>query len=140
MTTRVRDTVRNAAVDAATGLLNAGATAAELRIYTGTQPAGGPSATATGTLLVVITLNDPVAPAAAAGVGTFDVSPVPAGVAVSTGTAGWARLLDSNGVALIDETVGATGSGERIVLNPTAIVAGAEVSVTALTLTQAASA
>lgn len=132
MTVRIGTTARNAAVDAVRAQLDAGAGAAKLRIYTGSQPAT-PATAATGTLLVEITLNDPAADAAASGSSTFDVSPVPSGTAVATGTAGWARLLDSNNVAVVDAAIPAD-----ITIDDTSIVLGGTVTVPSLALAQTA--
>lgn len=139
MVVRVSTAVRNAAVNAATALVDAGAAAGKLRVYTGGQPGGGPNASATGTLLVEITLGDPASGSAASGSADFDVTPVPTGTAVATGTAGWARLLDSNNAALVDGTVAGPGGGGDFTVDTTSVVVGAVVSVTGLSLGQASS-
>ncbi len=140
MTTRVSTAVRNAMLDAARGLLDAGAGAGKLRIYTGSQPGGGPSASATGTLLVEIALNDPAFDAAASGAAAADVSPALSALATATGTAGWARLLDSNNVAIVDGSVTGSGGGGNLIIDNTAVVSGAAVSITSLGLAVASSA
>jgi hypothetical protein len=133
MTVRISTASRNASVDAARVLVDAGSGAGLLRIYTGTQPATVATA-ATGTLLVEIALNDPATAAASGGSAAFDVTPVPSGVAGNSGTAGYARLLDSAGVAIADAAIPADLS-----MDDTAIVNGGTVTVSALALAQAAS-
>lgn len=139
MAVRINTGVRNAAVDAVRTLPDAGSGAGKLRIYTGAQPAT-PATAATGTLLVEITLNDPASDtAASAGSAPFDVAPEPSGIAGNTGTAGWARLLDSNNLAIIDASVSESGGGGNLIIDDADIVAGASVSISALTISQPAS-
>lgn len=130
----------NAVVDR----LDAGAGAGLLRIYDGTQPAGGPDeAVGTQTLLAELTLSDPAfgaaADAAPGGQATANaISDDPS--ANATGTASWFRAVDSVGVAVIDGDVSATGGGGDLELNSTSISAGATVSVTSWTVTMPESA
>jgi hypothetical protein len=105
-----------------------------VRIYTGSQPAG-PGSSATGDLLVEIDLNDPAFAAASSGVATLDVDPVPTGTGVDDGTAGWFRLLDSAGTAILDGTVTATSGGGDLELATTTISVGLTVEITAGTIT-----
>lgn len=144
MTVRVSTAVRNAMVDAARALLDAGSGAGKIRIYTGSQPAGGPGAAATGTLLVEIALSDPAYAAAASGAAAIDTDPALTGIASATGTAGWARLLDSDNTAVIDASVTATGGGGNITIDDgnggADIETGASVTITSLPLSVAASA
>jgi hypothetical protein len=133
MTVRIATSVRNASVDGARALLDAGSGAAKLRVYTGTQPAG-PATAATGTLLVEIPLNDAATAAAASGSAAFDVDPVPSAVASNTGTAGYARLLDSDNNALVDAAIPAD-----LPMDDTSIVSGGTVTIPSLALAQPAS-
>lgn len=93
---------RNAATDSVVDALDAGAGAGKLRLYTGTQPAS-PNSSATGTLLVEFTLNDPAFGSASSG---FCFAVLPGGfiaaTAAASGQAGWFRGLDSNNVAVVD--------------------------------------
>lgn len=123
-------TLRNARLDAINTAINAGAGAGTLKIYNGSRPATGGTAT---TLLATLTFSDPAAPAAAAGVLTFSAITSDSS-ADATGTATWARIADSTGTFVCDCSVGT--SGTDIVLNTDAIVAGAAVSVTSATLTE----
>ena len=53
--------------------------------------------------------------------------------AVATNTAGWARVADAGGNAIMDVDVGT--SGATINLNTTALVSGGPVAITSATLT-----
>jgi hypothetical protein len=119
--------LRNARADAITTFAgNSG----KLRIYSGTRPATGGTAT---TLLAELTCNATFAPSASGGVLTLNS--ITSATASATGTASWARLLKSDGTTIVlDCSVGT--SGADINLNTTAIVSGATVSVTSAVLTE----
>lgn len=138
MSVRISTAARNAMVSAVTALADAGSGAAHVRVYTGTQPAG-PGSSATGTLLLDIPLNDPSFAAPSTGVATGDVTPEPTDDGITTGTAGWFRLLDSNDVAILDGSVTATGGGGDLTLSTVSITTGLTVNLTSITLTQPAS-
>lgn len=122
-------TLRNNRLDQITS--RAGASAL-LRIYDGSRPATGGAAT---TLLAELTCNATFAPAAAAGVLTLN-SITQDSSANATGTATWARIVQSDGTThVLDCSVGT--SGADINLNTTSIVAAAAVSVTSATITEA---
>lgn len=128
MTIRFNTAQRNSIVTTLTGEL-AGAT---LSIYTGTQPAD-PNSAPSGTKLVDVYINGFVAPTT--GSATLDTASPNVGDAVATGTAGWGRIVHTNGS--IDGTVGT--SGTDFTINSTAITSGATVTLTAMTVTQPAS-
>lgn len=128
-------TARNAAADAITGLVDAGAGAGYVEIRTGTPPAS-PQDPATGTLLVSIPLNDPAYGDAANGVCQLDVTPEPAAAAVATNTAGWARVYDDNDAAVMDGLCGT--SGAFVNLASLSIVSGTTVTITGGSFTQPA--
>ena len=75
MATRLPTAARNAACDAVVDLLDAGAGAGTIKIYTGSQPASANDA-ASGTLLATITLSDPAFGAASTGVATMAGTPL----------------------------------------------------------------
>lgn len=133
--TRIAATTRNALADAAVDLLDAGAGAGTLKIYSGAQPATADTA-ASGTLLATVTLADPAFGSAVAGVAT---GTDPASVnAVATGTAGWFRAADSTGATVFDGDVTATGGGGTMTLSSTALTSGNPVDITSLTVTMPA--
>ena len=135
MATRIPTAAQNAACDAIVDLIDAGATAGEVEIRTGAQPASANDA-ASGTLLVTIPLNDPAFGAAAAGVATADIDPALTGVAVAAGIAGWFRVLDDVGATVMDGAC-AEGSGEMD-LDNTDIAVDQNVTITSWTSTMPA--
>lgn len=136
--TTISNAAAIAACDALVDLLDAGAGAAVLKIYDGSQPANPDVAVSGQTLLAELTCSDPAFGNAAddnpgaiatANAITDDSS------ANATGTAAWFRAEDSNGNAIIDGDVTATGGGGDLELDSTSISAGTTVSVTSWTVT-----
>lgn len=123
-------TLRNTRLDAITTAIAAGGGAGKIRIYDGTRPATGGSAT---TLLAELTCSAPAAGAASAGVLTFSAITADSS-ADASGTATWARIVTSANNAVLDCSVGT--SGTDIVLNSTTITAGQQVSITSATITE----
>lgn len=119
--------VRNAMLDEITA---AAGNAALLRIYDGTRPATGGSAT---TLLAELTCGTPFAAGASSGVLTLGSITQDAS-ANATGTATWFRIVTSGGTQVIDGNVGTSGSDLN--LTTTSIVSGQPVSVTSFTITE----
>lgn len=135
---KLSNAAAKAACDAIVDLLDAGAGAATLKIYTGSAPANVDDA-ATGTLLATLTCSDPAfGNAADANPGGRATASTITGdsSADATGTAGYFRALDSNGVAVIQGTVTAVGGGGDLELNSTSISSGVAVSVSSWTVTQ----
>lgn len=119
--------IRNLMLDTIT--TRAGASA-KLRIYNGTRPATGGTAT---TLLAELTCNATFAPAASGGVLTLNAI-APDTAADATSTATWFRIVKSDGTThVLDGDVGTAGSDMN--LNTTSIVTGANVSITTFTIT-----
>lgn len=127
MTLGINVTTRNAMLDAIT--TRAGASAL-LRIYDGSQPATGGTAT---TLLAELTCNATFAPGASSGVLTLNAITSDTS-ANATGTATWFRIVQSGGSThVLDGTVGT--SGADLNLNTVSIVSGATVAVSSFTIT-----
>lgn len=127
MTLGINVTTRNAMLDAIT--TRAGASAL-LRIYDGTQPATGGTAT---TLLAELTCNATFAPAASSGVLTLNAITQDSS-ANATGTATWFRIVQSGGSThVLDGTVGT--SGADLNLNSVSIVATGSVAISSFTVT-----
>lgn len=121
-------TLRNLMLDEIT--TRAGASAL-LRIYDGTRPATGGTAT---TLLAELTCNATFAPAASGGVLTLNAITQDAS-ANATGTATWFRIVKSDGTThVLDGSVGTSGSDLN--LTTTSIVATQPVSITSFTITE----
>lgn len=105
-----------------------------LRIYDGTRPTNADTAVGAQVLLAELRFNATAAPAASAGVLTFNAITADAS-ANGTGTASWFRALKSDGSTVVfDGEVGT--SGADLNLNTTSIVTGAEVSVSSFTYTE----
>jgi len=121
-------TTRNNMLDELTALIDAG-TAGFLRIYDGTRPATGGTAT---TLLAELTMNVTSFPAASSGAMTANAITGDTS-ANATGTATWFRITDSAGTAVVDGDVGTSGSDLN--LNTVAITSGVTVDVTSMVLT-----
>ncbi|OPZ11412.1 MAG: hypothetical protein BWZ07_02021 [Alphaproteobacteria bacterium ADurb.BinA280] len=121
-------TLRNSMLDAITTLAGASAL---LRIYDGTRPATGGTAT---TLLAELTCNATFAPGAAAGVLTLNAITQDSS-ANSSGTATWFRIVKSDGTThVLDGNVGTSGSDLN--LTTTTIVATQPVSVSSFVITE----
>lgn len=121
--------IRNNMLNQITAALDAGTTAALVRIYDGVRPATGGAATV---LLAELVCTDPVAPVAASGVLTFSTINQDTS-ANATGTATWFRLVDSAAVFVFDGSVATSGSDLN--LTTTAIVLTQPVSITSATIT-----
>lgn len=134
MTAIVSDALAN---DHATDLhtrLNAGSGAATIKFYDGTKPAGPDTAITSQVLLGTLTCPDPAGSVSGRTL-TFG-SITNDSAADATGTASWARLLDSDSVAVLDVSVGLSGSGADIIMNNTSFVSGAgPISISSLTVT-----
>ncbi|WP_217183360.1 hypothetical protein [Streptomyces sp. AC495_CC817] len=136
MAVRISNAARSAAADAIVDLIDAGPAAGTLKVYTGSQPAGAGTAP-TGTLLGTLTMSDPAFGNAANGVAT--AAPITGDSSVdATGTAGWARIADSTGTAIIDLSVTVSGGGGDLQLDSVNLVAGGQLNVTSLTVTMPA--
>jgi hypothetical protein len=122
-------TLRTTRMNAIVTDIDSGAGAGTLTIYSGTRPATGGTET---TVLAVLTLSDPCG-TVTNGVLTFSAITDDAS-ANATGTASWARLKDSDGNAAADMSVGT--SGADINFDSVSFVAGGNVSVTSLTITE----
>lgn len=110
-----------------------------LKLYTGTAPADADTALSGNTLLGTLTLSNPAFGNAA------DISPGARATASAitddtaadaTGTASFFRIYNGNGTTCVMQgSVTATGGGGQLELNTVAIVTGALIKVTSLTVT-----
>lgn len=119
--------LRNARADEITAAIGASGL---IRIYNGTRPASGGTAT---TLLAELALSATAAPAASGGVLTFNAISDDAS-ANATGTATWARVTTSGGTFVVDMDAGT--SGTELILDSVSIVAGGTVSVSSCVITE----
>lgn len=130
MTVGINATVRNSRLNAIRDAIDAGGAASYLRIYDGTRPATGGTAT---NLLAELRPSYPSAPNASGGVLTF-FSITAAASAAATGTATWGRVVTSAGAFVMDFSVGT--SGADLNLNTVNIQAGVQVSVSSASITE----
>lgn len=137
MPLRLSAAARNAAATAIAALADAGSGPGVVEIRTGSQPAS-PADAATGTLLVTVPLAAPAFGSVSGG--TVALAGVPLSATASgSGTAGWFRIKDSSGVAVVDGTVSATSGGGDLELSTTSITTGLTVEITAGSVTMPAS-
>lgn len=122
--------LRNSRLDEITALIDAGTTGGLIRIYDGTRPATGGTAT---TLLAELVFSVTSFPAAAAGAMTANAITDDSS-ANATGTATWFRIVDDLANFVLDGDVGTSGSDLN--LNSTSISIGQNVSVTSCVLTE----
>jgi hypothetical protein len=130
---KVNDAVANGFATDFLVALDAGAGASVIKFYDGTKPAGPDTAVTTQTLGGTLTCSDP------AGTISGRVLTLSAitedSVADASITTTWARHETSDGVAIADYTVTATGGGGEIELNTVSIVAGGPIQITSFTVT-----
>ena len=123
--------LRNARLDEIKTAVDAGTGAGKIRVYDGTRPATGGTAT---TLLFETTFSDPSFPAASAGVLTAS-SITADSSANATGTATWGRAVDYDDNFIMDFSAGESGSGADLILVTADIVAGTEQTITSFVIT-----
>jgi pseudouridine-5'-phosphate glycosidase len=127
MTLALSSTLRTTRVDAiATAIGNGG----KIRIYSGTRPATGGTAT---TLLAELTGASPFAPGGSAGVLTASAITGDTS-ADATGTATWFRVVTSGATFVMDGDVAASSSDLN--LTSTSIVATEPVNISSFVLTE----
>jgi hypothetical protein len=131
MAYRLSTDTRNKACDAIVDDLDAGSGAGTIAIRTGTQPTNVGDAD-TGTLLATLTFSDPAFGAASTGVATASAITSDTN-ADNSGTAGHARLKDSDGNIHSDCTCG-QGSGD-ISFDNNVIVSGGTVAISSMSVT-----
>lgn len=116
--------LRNAQLDAITAIVGNGG---KLRLYDGTRPATGGTAT---TLLAEFTMGSPFAPAASGGILSPTLPAATTGVAA--GTATWYRIVTSAGTFVMDGAAGT--AGVELILNTATISVGVNVQITSHTI------
>ena len=125
----------NAACDAIVDLVDGGAGAGKLKIWTGAQPAT-PLTADSGTQLAEIALQDPAFGGAAATVATLLGVTLSDASADATGTAGHFRVYDSNDVCIFQGNCGDAGDAPvDMQFDNKSIVITGTVSLTAMTVT-----
>ena len=115
---------RNARLQVIADAIDAGAAGGKLKFYTGTSP--GIANAATGTALGTCAFS---ATCGTVSSGVLTFSAVTDGTGLADGTAGYARITDSDDNSVADLSVGASGSGKEIILTNVNIVTGGTISV-----------
>src|SRR4051812_10156455 len=126
---RYKESVLNTRLDDLTTAIGSNG---KLRIYDGTQPAHVDTALSGNTLLADLALSATAAAGASSHVLTLSAITADSS-ADNTGTATWGSLLTSANVRIVDFSV--STSGADLNLNTVSIVSGAQVSVSAFTIT-----
>ena len=123
--------LRNSRLDEITALIDAGAGAGLLNIYTGPRPATGVAITSQ-TLLAELVFTDPSFPAAASGSMTANAfTSDPSANAV--GRAIWFRVFDSVGTFVFDGSVGLSNSDLNV--DNLDVVVGVVVAISSFVIT-----
>lgn len=130
-TLRSKTTTANAALTQYLNALDAGSGNGTAKIYSGTMPAT-PETAATGNLLAELTLAKPCGVVSAKKLTFFAIAQDTS--ANFGGVAGYVRLADSDGNAVVDGDVGVTGSTAVLKLNTTTISAGGPVLINSFEL------
>lgn len=133
MEVKLSTAVRQAMAEAFIAELDADASPAYLRFYTGTRPASVATAITDQDLLGTCTCSATSA-TATDGVVTFNAI-TQDGAADDGGTVTWARLFDGAGVAHSDYDVTNTAGAGPLKANTTTIVAGGPIVVESFTVT-----
>jgi len=105
----------------------------EVRIYDGTRPANADTAISTQTLLVTFALPNPSGTVTN---GVWTAGDIDLTLITTSGTATWARVVDSSGGTVFDADVGVSGSGALIELDNVSLVTGGYCTVVSFTLTE----
>lgn len=132
---KISDSARNAAVNAVAALLDGGSSNANICIRTGAAPTNTTDPDS-GTLLATLPMSDPAFGAAAGGTATANSITSDTNIA-ATGTAGYFRAKDSDGVTVFQGSCGT--SGADINFDSVSFIAGGTCAISSLTLTQPAS-
>ncbi len=111
------------------GWLDGGA----VRVYTASRPANADTAISTQTLLVTFTLPDP---SASVSNGVLTGNAIEAAMVAETGTAAWARIVDSDETTIGDCDVGLEESGAFIELDNLSLAEGGYCSVVSFSITE----
>ena len=127
MTLGIATSVRNSKMAQISTAVDSGMTAGKLRIYDGTRPMTGGTVT---TLLVELDMSDP-----SFGLplyGAITAENISSGVTIATGVASWFRLVNSEGLFVLDGSV-----GSDLILNNNSFTIGVQVDITSMVLTDA---
>jgi hypothetical protein len=129
---RYSTTVHNGFLDTLNTRLGSNA---KLRIYSGTKPATADAALSGNTVLAELLLTTP-SPFGSAASRVLTAAAIATDLtADATGTATFASFLTSGNTRVLDVTVGEAADSADITVNTKSFVAGAEVEITAFSIT-----
>ena len=112
--------------------IDGGTSGGTIKIYTGSMPATPETAIGVQVLLGTLVFSDPCGNVSS---GVLTMSAISQDVSAdATGTATWARIANSDGTAIFDVDITATGGGGVMQLNTTSIVVGGPILCTAFTV------
>ena len=106
----------------------------KILVYTADTPANSDTSISTQTLLVTFEIPESSGTVAN---GVFTGASIADAMIAETGTAAWARLVDSDDVTIGDVDVGIFGSGNFIEIDNLSLVQGGYCSVTSFGLSEA---
>lgn len=128
--------ITSAAAEAMANALNTTiGTTADLVIYDGTPPTNAGTALGSNNALVTFDLANLAFDSTTGGVMTLDVTPALTEAADASGTATFFRILAGGTTAVLQGSVGISGSGADLIVNTTTITNGVNVTVTSGTVT-----
>lgn len=133
MAIRLSTAARDSIGTAIKTLVDAGSGPGRIEIRTGAQPAT-PNTAPSGTLIATVLMDDPSFTGPVTGVLTAAGLPN-SDAADADGTAGWFRLLDSDGNAVMDGSASMAAGGGDMIIDNTSFVAGQVFSINSLTIT-----
>lgn len=105
----------------------------EVRIYDGTRPANADTAIGSQVRLATLEMADP---AGTVTNGVFTAAAMADALIAETGTAAWARVVDSTAATIFDVDVGGVGSGAFIELDNLSLIEGAYCTVVSFLFTE----
>lgn len=131
-TIRIATSVKNTMLTSLRDAIDAGATGGTIKLYSGSMPTTPETAITSQVLLGTLTCST-VCGTVANGVLTFSAITSDT-QADASGTATWARIADSDGVAVIDCDVTVTTGTGALKINTTTIIINGPISAEALTM------
>lgn len=134
MAVRIATSLRNAALNAVTGVIDGGSGTGKIEFYTGSVP-GTFGTTPAGTKLATCPFSFPSFGSAASGSMTANAI-TSDDDADASGTVGCFVIRDHSNNIVMDGTCTATGGGGDITFDSTTITLNATVAVTSLTVSQ----
>ena len=133
MIVHFRTTLKTALVNQIKAFIDAGAGAGLILIYTGAMPATPETAVTSQVLLGTLTFSDPMGTESG---GVLTASAITQDdSADASGTAAWARIVDSTGAAVMDIDVSTTAGSGALKLNTVAVAIGGPIRVDSCAIT-----